>query len=121
MSISIFGFQALWSPFFIVALLFVTVLYFLITVKWRKGFKDSEPLTRRQATLFIIAMATLYAVKGSPVDLLGHIMFTYHMIQMAVLYLVITPLLIKAIPSWLWKAVLYRPVIKPLFSFFTKP
>ncbi|MBM7647251.1 putative membrane protein [Bacillus ectoiniformans] len=121
MSISIFGFQALWSPLFMLMIAFVTALYFLITVKWRKDFKVSEPLTRKQAVLFISAMAVLYVIKGSPLDLMGHIMFSYHMVQMAVLYLVVPPLLIKAIPWWVWKPVLELPVIKPVVNFFTKP
>ncbi|WP_100330799.1 cytochrome c oxidase assembly factor CtaG [Bacillus xiapuensis] len=121
MPIGIFGFQALWSPLFILLLTFLTVLYFFITVKWRKDFKESEPLTKRQAFLFIAAMLVLYAVKGAPIDLMGHIMFTYHMVQMAVLYLVVPPLLIKGIPWWVWKAVIQLPVIRPVFQLLTKP
>ncbi|MCM3237855.1 cytochrome c oxidase assembly factor CtaG [Heyndrickxia oleronia] len=121
MPISIFGFQALWSPFFMITILFMTVLYFLITIKWRKDFKNSEPLTKKQAIYFIISMILLYLVKGSPVDLLAHIMFTYHMVQMSILLIIMTPLLMLSIPNWLWEAFLKLPVIKPIFRFFTKP
>ncbi|MEI5906037.1 cytochrome c oxidase assembly factor CtaG [Bacillus spongiae] len=121
MPLEIFGFLALWSPFFLVAVLFMTVVFFLITTVWRKDFKNSEPLKKSQAVTFIVAMILLYIVKGSPVDLLGHIMFSVHMIQMAILYLVIPPLLIISIPNWLWKVVIELPVISKLFSFFTKP
>lgn len=119
--LSIFGFQALWSPFFIITILFMTVLYFLITIKWRKDFKNSEPLTVKQAVYFIISMILLYIVKGSPIDLLAHIMFTYHMVQMSILLIIMTPLLMLSIPNWLWEATLNLPVIKPIFRFFTKP
>ncbi|WP_050179604.1 cytochrome c oxidase assembly factor CtaG [Domibacillus robiginosus] len=121
MSIGIFGFQALWSPFFLGALLFITVLYFFLFTKWRNKFKESEPLSKRQALLFISAMVILYAVKGSPLDVMGHIMLSYHMVQMGVLYLIIPPLLIKAIPWWVWKRIIELPVIRPGFNFFTKP
>ncbi|PAQ14521.1 cytochrome c oxidase assembly factor CtaG [Bacillaceae bacterium SAOS 7] len=121
MPIGIFGFQSLWSPLFMLVLAFISVLFFLITVKWRKDFKESEPLTKRQAGLFVTAILVLYAVKGSPVDLLGHIMFSYHMVQMAVLYLVVPPLLVKAIPWWVWKVVIELPVVKNVFRLFTKP
>lgn len=121
MPISIFGFQALWSPFFIVVLLFMTVLFFLVTVKWRSEFKESEPLTKKQGFLFVLTMVILYAAKGSPLDLTGHIMMTYHMVQMGILYLVVPPLLIKAIPWWVWKAAIYLPVIRPVFQLATKP
>ncbi|MGE8206771.1 cytochrome c oxidase assembly factor CtaG [Heyndrickxia sp. NPDC080065] len=121
MPLSIFGFRALWSPFFVITILFMTVLYFLITTKWRKDFKNSEPLTRKQAIYFIISMILLYVVKGSPIDLLAHIMFTYHMVQMSILLIIIAPLLMLSIPNWLWEAFLKLPVIKNVFGFFTKP
>ncbi|MDQ0215206.1 putative membrane protein [Oikeobacillus pervagus] len=121
MPIGIFGFQALWSPFFIIALLFLTVVYFLITVKWRKDFKESKPLTKKQATYFVMGVILLYATKGSPLDLMGHIMFTYHMVQMALLFMIVVPLLMKGIPPWLWRAIINVPVVKPIFNLFTKP
>ena len=89
MPISIFGFQALWSPYLIGILVFLTVVYFLVTVTWRKDFKVSEPLKKSEAVSFLLGMIVLYSVKGSPIDLLGHIMFTMHMTQMALLLLLV--------------------------------
>ncbi|RBP06947.1 cytochrome c oxidase assembly factor CtaG [Rossellomorea aquimaris] len=121
MPLGIFGFMALWSPFFILALVFITVVYFLITVKWRDGFKESEKLTRKEATYFILTMVLLYGIKGSPVEVLGTILFSAHMTQMALLYLVVTPLLVLGIPKWVWKAAIELPVVKQVFKFMTKP
>lgn len=121
MPISIFGFPALWSPYFLTLLVVITVLYFFVTIKWRSKFEGSEPLKKHQAALFVTAIVMLYAVKGSPIDLLGHIMFTYHMIQMAVLYLIVVPLFLRGIPWWVWKKVIDHPLVKPVFNFFTKP
>ncbi|HSI67804.1 MAG TPA: cytochrome c oxidase assembly factor CtaG [Planococcus sp. (in: firmicutes)] len=121
MPLSIFGFQALWSPVFFGVIALVTVLYFVITIKWRYKFKESEPLKQKEATTFVIAMVLLYAVKGSPLDLLGHIIFSIHMTQMAILLLLIAPLLIMGIPWWVWRAFINLPIIRPLFNFFSKP
>jgi putative membrane protein len=121
MPISIFGFQALWSPFFLLTIVFIAVVYFLITIKWRKDIQDSEPLKTKQAVFFIVSMVLLYTVKGSPIDLMGHIMFSFHMIQMSFLLMIITPLFILSIPNWLWLAFLKLPVIKQIFRIFTKP
>lgn len=121
MPLGIFGFMALWSPFFILALVFITVVYFLVTVKWRDGFKESEKLTSKEATYFILAMVLLYGIKGSPVEVLGTILFSAHMTQMALLYLVVTPLLVLGIPKWVWKAAVELPVVKQVFKFMTKP
>ncbi|UII57278.1 cytochrome c oxidase assembly factor CtaG [Cytobacillus spongiae] len=121
MPLSIFGFQALWSPIYFVSLIAVIVGYFLITVTFRKRFEGSEPLTRKQGILFTSTILLLYAIKGSPLDLMGHLMFYAHMIQMALLYLVIPPLLIRSIPNWIWRTILSKKWIGKLFRFFTKP
>jgi putative membrane protein len=121
LSLEIFGFRALWSPYFFVFLTLVLFLYFLVT-KFRSNlFQGSEPLNRKEAFFFTTAIVLLYVIKGAPLDLLGHLLFYAHMIQMAVLYLVIPPLLIIGVPSWIWRKVLIIPIIKPLFTFFTKP
>ncbi|MGR3763727.1 cytochrome c oxidase assembly factor CtaG [Rossellomorea sp. NS-SX7] len=121
MPLGIFGFMALWSPFFILTLVFITVVYFLITVKWRSSFMENSPLTRKEAAYFILAMILLYAIKGSPVEVMSTILFSAHMTQMALLYLVVTPLIIMGIPNWVWKAAINLPVVKPLFKFMTMP
>jgi len=121
MPLGIFGFMALWSPFFILALVFITVVYFLITVKWRDSFKESEKLTSKEATYFILAMVLLYGIKGSPVEVLGTILFSAHMTQMALLYLVVIPLLVLGVPNWVWKAIVELPLVKQVFKFMTKP
>ncbi|MGF2615515.1 cytochrome c oxidase assembly factor CtaG [Rossellomorea vietnamensis] len=121
MHLGIFGFFALWSPLFIITILFITAVYFLITIKWRGSFKESEPLTVKQAACFLISMILLYAIKGSPVEVMSTMLFSVHMTQMATLYLVFTPLFILGIPSWVWKSVVKLPVIKPVMSFMTKP
>lgn len=121
MSLSVFGFQALWSPYLMVVIVFFTVLYFLTTITWRKKFKVSEPLKKGEAVYFAIGMISLYIIKGSPIDLMAHIMFTYHMVQMAFLLLFIPLCIIKGIPWWVWKVTIEAPIIKTLFRIFTNP
>lgn len=121
MSLEIFGFRALWSPYFFLFEALILAGYYMLTVKYRGKFKDSEPLTKRQGVYFTIAMIVLYAIKGSPLDLMGHLMFYAHMIQMAILYLVVPPLVVMGIPQWVWRAVVNHKAIKPVFSLFTRP
>ncbi|RIW27464.1 cytochrome c oxidase assembly factor CtaG [Bacillus salacetis] len=121
MHLGIFGFFALWSPLFIITILFMTAVYFLITVKWRNSFKGSEPLTVKQASFFLIAMILLYAIKGSPVEVMSTMLFSVHMTQMATLYLVFTPILLMGIPSWVWRNAVELPVIKTIFKFAAQP
>ena len=121
MTLDIFGFRALWSPYFFAAIVLVTVSYFLLTGKYRYLFNESNPLTKSQSILFIVAMILLYSIKGSPLDLMGHIMFYPHMIQMAFLYLIIPPILIVSIPEWIWRSILSISAVKKCITFFTRP
>lgn len=121
MSIAIFGFQALWSPYYLTILVMVTSGYFWLLASYRQK-NTAYVVTKRQAVYFFIAMFLLYVVKGSPVDLLSHIMFSAHMIQMALLYFVIAPLCMLAIPTWLWSEMLACQGMRSvLVSLLSKP
>ncbi|WP_110929302.1 cytochrome c oxidase assembly factor CtaG [Bacillus massiliglaciei] len=120
MSIEVFGFRALWSPLYFTVLVLISAGYFILMRRCR-SIQAVPSLTKRQICYFLIAIVLLYAVKGSPIDLLSHIMFSAHMTQMAILYLVIPPLFIIAIPNWLWKTMIENRAIKRSFQFFTKP
>lgn len=121
MSISIFGFRALWSPLFFAILVLVLIGYFLITVKFKNKIARSEPLTRGQAINFSLAIVLLYIVKGSPIDLMGHLMFYAHMTQMAILCLVIPQLVILGIPPWIWRTLQNNNSFKKVFNIFANP
>ncbi|MGG5253076.1 cytochrome c oxidase assembly factor CtaG [Neobacillus sp. SM06] len=121
LSLTFFGFQALWSPYFFVLLLFISAVYFFITVKIWSRFQNAEPLTSKQAVFFVTGMVLFYTVKGSPLDILAHLLFYVHMIQMAVLLLLIPPFFIWGIPQWIWRKVLSLRVIHSLVRLFTKP
>lgn len=121
MSLDIFGFRALWSPSLFLILLAVLGVYFLVLTKYRTKFSNSEPLTNKEAVYFSIGIILVYIVKGSPLDLMGHLMFYAHMIQMAVLYLITPIFFILGIPKWVWRSMLASKGIGSLFKFFTKP
>lgn len=121
MPLSIFGFRALWSPWFFLSLVAVVILYFLITMTWRHRFENSVPPTTKEITLFLSGMILLYTLKGSPVDLLGHILFSVHMIQMAAMLFIVVPLLIMGIPGWVWQIALKVNIINRMFQLFTNP
>ncbi|WP_078381025.1 cytochrome c oxidase assembly factor CtaG [Sutcliffiella halmapala] len=120
-NLDMFGFQALWSPYLLVSTLVITTIYIYITGKGRKHFKNTEPISNKQRTFFLVSMVLFYLVKGSPVDLLSHLMLSAHMTQMAVLYLVLPPLLLMGMPAWLLRKAIHLPVVKPIFRFFSKP
>ncbi|MDQ1146840.1 putative membrane protein [Bacillus sp. SORGH_AS 510] len=122
LTLDIFGFEALWSPYFLFILILLTAGYFILTTKYRTNiFQNSEPLTKKQEFLFLLSMVLLYVIKGSPLDILAHLMFYIHMIQMALLVLVVPPIFILSIPNWVWEKIFSVRTIDTLFKSLTKP
>ncbi|WP_156290452.1 cytochrome c oxidase assembly factor CtaG [Oceanobacillus salinisoli] len=121
LELQIFGFRALWSPYFFIFLLVIAIAYYLITGPYRHIFGGDTRPTRIQQFSFYIGIVLIYIAKGSPVDLLSHIMLTAHMTQMAI-YLIIVPILIiKGLPVWIWKKIYHVPVLGNIIDFLTKP
>lgn len=121
LDLQIFGFRALWSPYFFIFVLTLALLYYLVTGPYRAKFGGDEQPSVKQQVSFYIGLLLLYAVKGAPIDLLSHIMLAAHMTQMAVYLLVFPILIIKGIPVWIWRKVVYTPIVKPVFKLFTNP
>lgn len=116
-----FGFRALWSPYFFLFIVLVLAIFFYLAIKKRHLFDGTAKLTKKQGILFTFTCLLIYLLKGSPIDLLGHFMFTFHMIQMAFLFLLAPQLVIISIPNWMWRKIITLPIIEPVFLFFTKP
>ncbi|GGJ86935.1 cytochrome c oxidase assembly factor CtaG [Lentibacillus kapialis] len=123
LNLQIFGFRALWSPYYLIFVLGLALTYYLITGPYRHKFGGSgkERPSGKQQFFFYGGLMLLYAVKGAPVDLLSHIMLTAHMIQMALYYIVFPIFIIKGIPTWLWEKAVNRRVVKPVLKFFSIP
>lgn len=120
-SISIFGFVANWSPFLLTFTILLTILYFLVTTKWYDKFEGGRPLTRKEGGMFVANMVLFYVLYGSPVDLLSHILFSFHMLQMAFGLLLMAPLMYACIPEYLWRYAVNVPVLKQIFAIGKKP
>lgn len=121
LELQIFGFRALWSPYFLIFIVGLAVAYYLITTVYRKKLGGSNKPSGKQQAYFYIGLLLLYLVKGSPIDLLSHIMLTAHMIQMAIFYFIFPIFIYKGIPKWIWERVVDFKYVKPIFTFMTKP
>ncbi|MGG3310060.1 cytochrome c oxidase assembly factor CtaG [Paenibacillus sp. 2KB_20] len=132
-----FSFADKWSPLFLAFMLLVTAGYFLLTGPLSSRFEGSAPVSAGRRTLFVGGMLAFYLAQGGPIELLGHTMFSFHMVSMAMSYLMAMPLLILGIPVWMWRAFdkvnpfkklgfLARPIVAAvlfngLFSFYHIP
>ncbi|NSL50746.1 cytochrome c oxidase assembly factor CtaG [Calidifontibacillus erzurumensis] len=121
--LSIFGFRAMWSPLFFIFIVAIGIIYIMAVKGYFKKLRspNEEAVTKKQMFLFILSLFILYIVKGSPVDLLGHLNFSIHMVQMSVLYLFLPPLFMISIPNWIWRKIITFKMIQRPFNFFTKP
>lgn len=85
-------------------MLLVTAGYFVLIGpggdKWAEG--DSRVSPGRKL-LFVTGLLLLYLAQGGPVELLGHMMFSFHMLSMAMSYLLAPPLLMLGLPPWVWR------------------
>lgn len=115
-----FSFADLWSPFFLVFMLAVATLYSFVAGPWRDRFEGAEPVPISRQTAFYLAALLLYIAQGGPLSLLAHLMFTFHMTDMAISYFIVPPMLLYGIPAWLWRAI-FRPRFWRPIKFMTNP
>lgn len=71
----------MWSPYLFCITAVITGVYFY----WCSRHKGR--VAAKEKVLFVLSALFFYTAAGSPVDLLGHVMFSAHMTQMAVLFL----------------------------------
>jgi putative membrane protein len=106
-----FSWSAQWSPIFLACLIFAGLVYWLYTGKYRHRFSGSQPVSVKTRAFFISGLAVIYIAHGSPLDLMGHLMFSAHMTSMSLAYLIAPPLLWLGTPDWM-----IRPVIEKYFT-----
>lgn len=99
-----FSFADLWSPLFLAGMLLLTAGYFVLIGPLAGRFPGSSEVPLWRRGLFLGGMLALYLAQGGPVSLLGHILFSFHMVSMALSYLVAVPLIMLGIPDWCWRA-----------------
>ncbi len=99
-----FKWDEIWTPLFAFAVIGVNILYFYMIGPWsQKHYPQEKPATYMQKIMFMLATFLIYFAHGGPINILGHLMFTFHMINMAISYLIVPPLVLISIPSHIWK------------------
>ncbi|UOQ46494.1 cytochrome c oxidase assembly factor CtaG [Halobacillus salinarum] len=119
LELHMFGFRALWSPYYLLFVAVLCSLYYYLTGPGRKSGEEKPEV--HQQIMFYSGMALLYIIKGSPIDLIGHILFSAHMTQMALYYLLFPILIVKGVPRWIWEKVFYLKGLNKVLHVLTKP
>lgn len=85
----------LWGPLWVVSLLVLS--YFYVRKIVASHFYE---VTSQQVKYFFTAVVLLYAVKGSPFTIIANeFMFSAHMLQLSIMFFVVTPLFILSLPT----------------------
>ena len=117
-----FGLRALWSPSMLIVITILAVLYILAVDQYRtKWFKESSPVPVSKKIAMLSGLAIYYLAQGGPLDLLGHLVFSMHMLSMSLSYLAVPPLIIYGIPDWMLRRVLAIPRVGKLVHIITNP
>ncbi|WP_062231575.1 cytochrome c oxidase assembly protein [Fictibacillus sp. FJAT-27399] len=117
--ISDFSFYSLYRPDIFILILIIGILYFKYYGNKNSAFKT----TNLQKFFFSAGLVFLYISKGSPLNVIGHhYLFSVHMIEMAVSYLVVPPLMILGMPHGLYlKWFSLQNSMMNIVRFLTKP
>ncbi|SHE37445.1 putative membrane protein [Seinonella peptonophila] len=117
----LFTYTANWDIQLNLLFLLGAIVYLLITGPFSFLIKGSEPVKLRTKLSFLIGWTIYYLAMGSPLVLLAHELFSMHMLQMSLLYIVMPPLLLLGMPGWLIRPIIQIKWIKKIVQFFTRP
>ncbi|WP_339253584.1 cytochrome c oxidase assembly protein [Sporosarcina sp. FSL W8-0480] len=115
--------QLTWHWPLLIAVFCISSLYLLFIHRYAK-----EEIARLQPITFLTGLALLELVIGSPFATISHLSFSFHMIQMSILYFIIPPLVLLGIPEQLvdilprlkrprWLNIPRFPTNMPLYTF----
>lgn len=115
-------FFALWRPDILLLVILAGVVYFYLMGPGRKFFAESGPVSGGTKALMITALGVYYLAQGTPINYYGHShLFSSHMLQMSLIYLVFPPLFYLGLPHWLIKSIIEIKWIKPWLYRITHP
>jgi len=109
--------QLVWNIPLLTGLIGLAVLYACL-VKIYTNIK----IHHKQPLLFFLCLGILYVTLGSPLSALSHLSFSFHMMQMSILYFIIPPLFLLGIPEPFPKIMkrinkLFLPPLAALYTF----
>lgn len=116
------GFFDLWNPVLLLIVVVIGYSYGRFVVKGNGSAAKSEPISISQQLLFYSGLALFYIGQGSPINYIGHhYLFSMHMLQQTILYLIVPIFIWLGTPAWLVRVCMKNIVFRGLFSFFTRP
>ncbi|PFP29986.1 hypothetical protein COJ96_07250 [Bacillus sp. AFS073361] len=86
--------QLLWNMPLLACLICLAAIYVYVTASYTNiKFYQKQPL------LYFLSLGIMYLTFGSPFETISHLSFSLHMLQMSILYFIISPLFVLGIPD----------------------
>ncbi|WP_057760734.1 cytochrome c oxidase assembly protein [Cytobacillus praedii] len=108
--------QFMWNIPLLVSFLAIAILYSLMV-----HHLTEIKMYHKQPLYFFFSIGLLYLTIGSPLTTISHLSFSLHMIQMSILYFVIPPMLLLAIPGNLFNRIKKFTIIDKLSKWTLSP
>ncbi|PTX59975.1 putative membrane protein [Melghirimyces profundicolus] len=117
--LSLFLYPSNWNLPLNLLLLGLAAGYLGVTHPWRRRRPQSTPV--RYPIFFLLSLLIYYFALGSPLNLIAHELFSIHMLQMSLLYIVLPPLLLLSFPAWMWRPLVRLSLVQRGLRFLTRP
>jgi putative membrane protein len=113
---------ALWHPGTILLVLGLAGGYLAVIGPLRQRFAGAAPVSSFQALAFLLALLVLYVAHGGPLDLLSDVfLFSAHMMQHTLFTLVMAPLFLLGMPTWLLHSLTRHRLGQRVIEELTRP
>jgi putative membrane protein len=108
-----FHFSTMWNGGIFLFTMFGLIIYFFLL--------PEDKFSMKKAILFVAGTIALFAALGSPLNVIGRIQFSTHIIQLILLLLVAPPLLILGFKNKILEKIKPGSFLDKSFNFLTKP
>ncbi len=109
-----FHFSTMWNGGIFLFLIFGLIIYFFL-------LPEDDKFSMRKAVLFVAGTMALFAALGSPLNIIGRIQFSTHIIQLILLLIAAPPLLILGFKNKIFEKVKSVSFLDKTFHFLTRP
>ncbi|MDD9266780.1 cytochrome c oxidase assembly protein [Paenibacillus sp. GCM10023248] len=116
------GFFELWSPVLLLVVVVVGYVYHRFVTKGNGQPANFETVSASQRISFYSGLALFYIGQGSPINYIGHhYLFSMHMLQQTLLYLVVPILIWQGMRGWMLQPLMKNAIFRVVLTFFTRP
>lgn len=109
-----FSFHSQWNAGILLFVLLSIVLYLFL-------FPTSKEHTKTKSTLFITGLLLIFVTVGSPLNLVGRIIFRGHIIQMLLLIFIIAPFILMGLKTVKVSNKVIREKLMKIMKWLTNP